>query len=70
MFIIAVIFLVTQLFAHIYLTACEKIEDKKTGWQRVGWYVLITLSFPIYFMHFSLVLVKKKSFQEIFISHL
>lgn len=53
MFIVAVIFLMTQLFAHIYLAASEKDEGKKTGWQRVGWHILITLSFPVYLMNIS-----------------
>jgi len=65
-FIITVIFLMTQLFTHIYLTTWEKDGDKKTGWQRVGWHVLITLSFPVYLMHFSSVLVKKKELSRDF----
>ncbi|MEW6617343.1 MAG: hypothetical protein AB1333_02900 [Patescibacteria group bacterium] len=34
--------------------ACEKGEGKKTGWQRLGWHILITLSFPVYLMNISM----------------
>jgi|GEM_PF-2542314 len=63
-FIIVVVFFMTQLFSHVYLKAWEKDEGKKTGWQRVGWHVLITISFPVYVMHFSLALIRKKELSK------
>ncbi len=65
-FVAVVILFTVQLFAHIYLKAWEMDEGAKTGWQKVGWHVLITLSFPVYLIHLSLVLVKKKRLSKYF----
>jgi hypothetical protein len=52
--IISIIFLMTQLFAYIYLKACEKNEGTKRGWERIMWHTFITFSFPVYLMNISI----------------